>query len=65
MSINGVVYRRFLRVLFANVLSGGISAGLYFLTTEKEVFYLIPILSPILSAVGKLVREKYKADIVI
>ena len=57
--------KRLIRVFVANALAGGITGLSYVLTHDEKSFFMIPILTSIISAVGKYLREKYNTDIVI
>jgi len=57
--------KRLLRCFIANALAGGTAGVAYLLTHQPEFGILALFGGPLINAIGKYIREKYKADIVI
>jgi len=57
--------KRLFRNIFANAIAGGIAGATYYLTDSKESVLLGLIIGPVINAIGKYIREKYRKEIVI
>jgi hypothetical protein len=57
--------RRFLRTLAGGAISGGLYAGFDFLKATPLGVFIIPVQAAVISALGKLLREKWKINLPI